>query len=198
MYSQNNEDDLILEYFGCRVGRFCDIGAHDGATFSNTLALIERGWSGVMVEPSPSPFVSMMHKHGQNSRITLVHAAISNHSEWRPFHASDNDPEHGNMVGTLSEPHSLKWADVAEYQKFMVRTVGVRELLEFGKSYDFISIDTEGNSADLFFAMIEAGAAATCWCVEHDDRTEEILQRAESVGLKQLAWNQENMILVRS
>ena len=39
-YSQNNEQDIILQYFGNRKGFFLDIGANDGITLSNTYALL--------------------------------------------------------------------------------------------------------------------------------------------------------------
>ena len=56
LYSQNNEQTYILEAFAEKSdGRFLDIGAYDAKLLSNTRALYERGWSGVMVEPSPGP-----------------------------------------------------------------------------------------------------------------------------------------------
>ena len=36
MYSQRDEELHILGYFGDKVGRFIDIGAYDGKSFSNT------------------------------------------------------------------------------------------------------------------------------------------------------------------
>ena len=44
MYSQNEEEKYILEAIGEQVGIFLDIGAYDGETRSNTLALVEREW----------------------------------------------------------------------------------------------------------------------------------------------------------
>lgn len=51
MYSQNDEEAIIMRYFANRTGRLLDIGAADGMTNSNSLALIERGWRAVLVEP---------------------------------------------------------------------------------------------------------------------------------------------------
>jgi len=56
IYSQNLEQNYILEYFKDRRGTFIDIGANDGLTLSNTRALVELGWRGVFVEPSPMAF----------------------------------------------------------------------------------------------------------------------------------------------
>ena len=61
MYSQRDEEKYILEAFdGKTDGRFLDIGAWHPTVFSNTRALIEMGWSGVMIEPSPGPFLNIV------------------------------------------------------------------------------------------------------------------------------------------
>ena len=43
-YSQHNEQEIILNFFNGRIGRYLDIGAFDGVDMSNTLALAELGW----------------------------------------------------------------------------------------------------------------------------------------------------------
>ena len=54
-YSQNGEQKIILEYFQDKYkGKVLDIGANDGITLSNSRALIEKGWDGVLIEPAPS------------------------------------------------------------------------------------------------------------------------------------------------
>lgn len=197
MYSQNDEQAVILDYFRNRMpGRFLDIGANDGRLFSNSLALIERGWSGVMVEPSPRPFSELMDNHGGNERLRLVNAAVDIGAEWKAFYASDANPDHGDMVGSLNLEHVEKWSTVATYRKYELRTVSVAELLrQFGSNFNFITLDVEGNSAELFFELVRCGASADCWCVEHDEQTDQIMQVAATLGLRQLAWNQENVIM---
>lgn len=60
-YSQFEEQDAILQAFAGKTdGRFLDLGAWDPITFSNTRALVGLGWSGVMIEPSPGPFLELM------------------------------------------------------------------------------------------------------------------------------------------
>ena len=52
-YSQNTEDGMlkeILEKLNITKGFFVDIGAWDGIYLSNTLLLMENGWSGICVE----------------------------------------------------------------------------------------------------------------------------------------------------
>lgn len=51
-FTQNMEELHIVQNLPAN-GRFLDIGAHDGVTFSSTRALLLNGWSGVYVEPDP-------------------------------------------------------------------------------------------------------------------------------------------------
>ena len=47
MYSQNNEEEIIVAEFermGVTTGRFLEIGAYDGKGFSNTFRLAQLGW----------------------------------------------------------------------------------------------------------------------------------------------------------
>lgn len=193
MCSQNNEDDVILEYFGDKAdGRFLDIGAHAGKVFSNTYALVERGWSGVLVEPSPGAFVELLRLHGGNERLTLVNAAVFYKPGWQRF--SDAD---GDMVGSLNSQHVEKWSSRTNFKQYRLWAVSPQDLIDtFGDTYDFINVDVEGFSCALACQLLGM-ATADCWCIEHDNRTDEIIAVAEPLGLKQLAWNQENVVLGR-
>lgn len=55
-FSQNGEQAHILHYLdtiGLKTGHLVDLGAGDGVTMSNTRALIERGWTGALVDGDP-------------------------------------------------------------------------------------------------------------------------------------------------
>ena len=54
MYSQNQEEQYILNHFKDKQGTFLDLGAYDGKELSNTRALVEQGWAGCCVEPHPT------------------------------------------------------------------------------------------------------------------------------------------------
>lgn len=54
--SQGGEDGIIAECFrriGITTGNYLELGGGDGETFSNTYALSEKGWEGVLIEGSP-------------------------------------------------------------------------------------------------------------------------------------------------
>jgi hypothetical protein len=57
MFSQNNEEQVILNYFRDQAPaslHFLDIGANDGLNFSNIRQLALNGWNGACLEPSKS------------------------------------------------------------------------------------------------------------------------------------------------
>jgi FkbM family methyltransferase len=61
-HSQIGQDRFVFErYFADRRrGRFLDIGAYDGVTFSNSLFFEEElGWQGICVEPLPDVFAKL-------------------------------------------------------------------------------------------------------------------------------------------
>src|SRR3990167_7663552 len=76
IYSQNNEQILIEKYFGNYKGTLLDIGANDGVTLSNSYALIQRGWRGSLVEPSPKAFEILKETHRTKEGIFCFNAAI--------------------------------------------------------------------------------------------------------------------------
>jgi FkbM family methyltransferase len=194
-YSQNGEQAIILKTFGSFVGRFLEIGACDGVLVSNTLALTELGWSGVMVEPSPQAFMALKQLHGSNPKLTLVHAAVG------PRYGMTKFWEEQTIGGysTTEEGNRAKWQHLANFpQPFYVPVIPVEVLLaEFPGPVDFLSIDTEGTSTDLFCTFPFAAVLPRVVCVEHDGRIAECLAQAQQWGYREVARNGENLVFVR-
>lgn len=193
MYSQNSEEQHILRIVGEKPGCFLDIGAYNPKLFSNTRALFERGWGGVMVEASPGPFLDLLAEYGKNQHIELVCAAISHTSGLIGFQHSEAG------VGTSSEAHYQKWRDRAQFEgRFYTMAVGLSELLHyFGKNFDFVNIDVEGESAVLFLEALRLGLRPKCFCVEHDATHEALTLAALKVGYVREHLNGENVIFAR-
>jgi len=55
---------------------FIDVGAYDGVTYSNTRALVDLGWSGLMIEPGLTAFQQLLRNYADIERVTLIHAAL--------------------------------------------------------------------------------------------------------------------------
>lgn len=201
-YSQNDEEPAILsllENAGIKQGRFLDIGAYDGKTFSNTLRLAELGWSGVCIEPSPSVFPALLKLHGDNHNIELVQAAVAPHPS-APGLLEFWDSG-GDAISTTSIEHVQKWQKgySAVYKKFMVYPVPLSEIfLFYGYQFEFINIDVESTNFELFKALpLNLLVKTRGICVEHDGHTDDMLAFARHFGYDSVYTSGENLILAR-
>jgi FkbM family methyltransferase len=195
MYSQHDEEQHIVDRFGeDSSGRFLDIGAFDGKTFSNVRRLWELGWSGVLVEPNPSSFKSLMQNFpdGEGEKVDLVNVAIGADRGLMAFHASDD------AVSTLSEKHHAIWKDQAKYRKIHVCVVEVAHLIAvFPGPYRFINLDVEGMNFEILQQLPLDDLACECICVEYEDKGREILLWMAERQWKMVMKNGENYIFVR-
>jgi len=196
MYSQNDEEAHVIRELGGMdpPGRFLDIGACDGKLCSNTLALVERGWSGVLVEPSPRAFLSLLDRHGDNEKLTLVNVAVG--ASLETFSNLWTSPvELG--YDTTEVSNKDKWQIAMRFSRpyFVPIAPLIGLLLYFGCDFDLVSIDTEGTSVDLFKAWPLELSQPKMFIVEHDGRLEEC--RTKAAGYSTIAANQENLIFLR-
>ncbi len=197
-YSQNCEEEHIARIVGRQPGRFLEIGAYNPKLFSNTRALFEAGWSGVMVEASPGPFMDLLIEYGNCDRIKLVCAAVtvsSARSAFVKFYHSEAG------VGTSNEAHYQKWRDKTAFDgTFYAASLDIHDLIfsEFGRDYDFVNIDVEGESADLFLKALQYDLFPKCYCVEHDGRQAELAAAALKYGYETRHVNGENIILEKT
>ena len=192
-YSQNNEEDIIQAVFkGKANGRFIDIGAGDGVTFSNTKMLYDMGWSGVAVEPSPTLFANL-EKNLDGQRVILINKALTVRDEdtIKFYHAP------GDFVSTTNESHRKKWQSQVDFKTIEVRAVTWKELEQYG-SYDFINIDVEGNNIEIFNAMPAAILEnAKLLCIEHDSKIEYLVSALRPKGYHLIHTTSENVIFER-
>ncbi len=76
-YSRNGEQSIILDVLG-KMGAikdqptFLDLGAGDGYNNSNTRALSDQGWRGVLVEADPQQFLRLIGNHKGNGKMSCV------------------------------------------------------------------------------------------------------------------------------
>lgn len=69
--------EIYDKYIGFKEdGFFVEIGAFDGFSWSNTLPLIDAGWSGIMVEPNPQMFPKCAERHKGNKNLILKNVAV--------------------------------------------------------------------------------------------------------------------------
>ena len=204
-YSQNDEEGVLRQHFGDRKGHFLDVGAYDGRTFSNTLALAEAGWGGVLVEPSAGPFHSLCRIYREvfgdaDVRFDFVHALVGVTADpLVTFWACDD------AVSTTEEANRALWDGKASvpFVLTLAPQIALSDLLEAcwgDTTFDLVSIDTEGTSVDLlraFCACVPVAAWPEVFVVEHDGACEKIHRLLGPRGYQQAYFSGENLVMIR-
>ncbi len=195
-YSQGDEEEVISKWFGTRTGRFLDIGAWSPKKFSNTRALYERGWSGVMVDASAFPIADLIREYRNEPRITIVHCAISDKPGLMKFFDSCGD---GISSGRESFAEVWKTNNGTVYTPTWVVGITPEDLLKtFPGPYHLISIDAEGMTFDIFEAMSMKATGVEMVVMEHDLNLERAEALGKRVGFRLHHKTPNNVILVRA
>ncbi len=164
MYSQLNDDQIIERFFGSRTGRFLDIGANNGITFSNTRRLFDMGWTGVLVEPDPCAFAALLRNYPKKTGMAFYNIFVDTQDRLRPFYICND-----SLLSTGRAEKKAIWTK-QEYADVFVSAVSVARLLETtGCDFQFVSLDAEGLSFDLLKAFPLAQMNTELWCVEYDN-----------------------------
>lgn len=203
-YSQYQEQAAILarfykgdisagnEAFVGEPGRFLDIGSWHPTQFSNTRALFELGWSGVMIEPSPGPMLNLLEAYGNEERIVLIQACVSIEGGVAELMVTDD------AVSTSSQAEYEKWRDVTKFRgRVLVPSVTVADIGQRFGGFDFVNIDAEGQSADIFLEFMRLGMFPNCVCCEHDSRHADIINAATAQHYQVTLANSTNLVMVR-
>jgi len=191
-YSQNDEQRHILEACaGIPRGRFLDIGAWNAKDKSNTRAPYELGWGGVVIEPSPGPLKGLIEEYGKDDRVTVVSAAIGPVRGLAKLHVTDD------CTSTTDGANFHKWNRICNfYGSFFVPVVTLADILNQWGAFDFVSIDAEGVSPNIFRQLMDTEMFPRCICVEHDGDID-IPNIAQERGYRILDRNGENVVLGR-
>jgi FkbM family methyltransferase len=203
-YSQNQEDLKVAQFFSGKTGTLLELGANDGKTLSNSLALIENGWSAILLEPSPSVFPELEKRHIANIYVECINIAIT--EENGTFLLQDSGPhiKGGSdlaLVSTFKKSETTKWRQSGV--KFKSVPVDGLTWKTFIQRYDvaqldFISIDCEGMDLQILSEIDFDLHKTTCICVEWNGKDEASFTRVVSkYGFSLLDKNPENLIFVR-
>lgn len=148
-YSQHNEDQFLADFFqGKNDGFFVDIGANDGIKGSNTRALWERGWSGVMVEGSYPTFQQLLIHYKDQPRIRLVYAAVCDKIGVVTFY----DHKHFCSGWSSMDKSFVDAMDISTYHGELTPATTLSHL-GLPDTFDFLSVDTEGSDYEVLLAM---------------------------------------------
>lgn len=207
MYSQNNEEELLMDYFNCSNSNdmhLLDIGANDGSTFSNSARLIEIGWNATLLEPSPLAFEKLQKYHADNPNVKCLNYGISALGGKSIFYESGGyqNGEDVALYSSIDKNEIKRWqgnvdfkeieAEFVTYQKFCQDHQGFR--------FDFISIDIEGYDWLLLQQMDLNALGCQMLIIEWNGNIEQgnkMIAHCNSFGLKEISRNAENLIFAR-
>ncbi len=201
-YSQSTEQEVILNYFGKSKGVFCDIGANDGVTFSNTFALLLHGWTGAYIEASPKAHQKLIDNvKNVNREFFAANYAIGKENKFLPFHESGPliGKEDVSLVSTFHQHEMDRFKKTVKYTPIEVSCVTWDVFLNdctLDPRFDFISMDIEGSELEVLPQMDLS--EVKMFCIEWNSKPE--LKAAYEPyfnGFKLIHTTGENLIYAR-
>lgn len=200
MYSQNKEEQVILNYFGSFKGTLLDAGANDGVTFSNSRQLLLNGWGGHLFEPS-SVFGSLIALYGGNDKVKIYNTGIGAETNFKTLHESGSHVINGNdkgLVSTFIPSELTRWEGVEFTQKNIIISSFLDWYVYNNKpALDFITIDIEGMDWELLQAIDLAAVGCKCLCIEWNSRRDLerlFTQYCAKHNMVEIHRNSENLI----
>ena len=196
-YSQNNEQQIILNYFAennilPNKIRMIDLAAYDGISLSNTYELLLQGAYNLAIECSLSvlPKLYNNYKDIPKEQYNIYPYAISPKEGVLEWFETD-----GDAIGSLSQQHLKKW-HTTEFKRTTVECRTWQQLLlEYGTNFQFLNLDVQSINLELFNLIPEQ-----LWknlqliCVEYDNNKEYMEKVLISKGFKCISHNPENLI----
>lgn len=172
---------------------FLQIGANDGRSNDPLYRFITRfGWRGILLEPQTHVFTQLEQTYANNSRVTLINAAISEQDGTRKLYTIREEGvafKKAHQFSTFVRPallHQTDWVpDVAaRIQETTVRCLSFTTLLnEFARdeNIDIVVTDTEGYDLNILHMIDFQRMRPSIICYEHVHMTKN--EQNEAAGL---------------
>jgi len=193
MHSQRDEEKHILEYFKEYKGTFIDIGAFHPTKFSNTRALYENGWKGILIDASPTVYPAIEEEY-KDTDIETYNIAIADYSGEIDLYDSK-----GDALSSTDKNHVDKWVKGYDcsFDKITVPCLTITDLILKSKHdhFDFIDIDIENDQ--MGFDILRQFDLNGCKviCIECEPIMRKEIQLF--TGFKVLYESAENLLLCR-
>jgi len=177
-YSQYEEQSFLLNYFKDNTkGTLVDIGAADGINNSNSKKLIELGWSGLLVEPTPLNYQKLINLYSGNTLVNIENCGCGNKTENLTFYIDNNDEYH--QISTFSVEQKIGCEQYFKCTFHEINSIiyNTQELFTKHnlKKIDFISIDTEGYDDNVLFGINFNETLIDLICIENTTQVSENL-----------------------
>lgn len=206
MYSQGKEELFIVNFFKDKIGTLLDVGANDGRLLSNSLKLIEDGWSGIMVEASPKAFVRLQETHKGRNNVYLFNYALTTYdgeaelNESGAIRIGKYCGDNVGMVSSLDEEWKKPWAKT-HFNKVKIPCRTFKSFLEESpiKKFNFISIDIEGEDAKLLeqIDLKEVGCELLCIEYIYPEAIIILTELCDKQGYKEVGRTKTNLLFAK-
>lgn len=203
-YSQSTEQNCILNFFKDTIGTFADFGSNDGITLSNTYALAQLGWQGLLCEPSKEAFARLQYNYEKNMNVCLFNCAVTGLYEGIiKMYESGEHLGQGDisLLSTIHQTELKRWEGSQNtFTKVDVKAMPVNMILENSgfENIDFFSIDIEGSELEVIKYIDFDRYKTKMICVEFNGNNEELYHRIITpFGFDLIHKNAENLIYTK-
>lgn len=195
-HSQNNEAEVVINYFAGRTGRLLSFGEFDGKYLSNSYDLIQRGWGADLFEPIEGNYDKIVELHKNIRNVKAHNFGIANESGIQKMYVAG-----GSVVAVLDEMLLKEWGYPLQYET-NASFLTVKDAMKLlHPPYAFITIDCEGLDWDILQQMDLAALSCECICIEQGNDPVNYARMKEycaRFGLtRELLYNFENVILAK-
>lgn len=211
MYTQNDEEFFILEYFKDEVQEnltVLDIGANDGELISNSRRVILEGWSAILLEPSPKAFDRLYKLYEPNNKVKTLNYGISESSGRFKFFESGSlgfNERDTALYSSVVENETKRWDGIVQYEETEADFFTFEEFIKLENlldtKIDFITIDAEGMDLSILKQINLDNISCRLLCIEWNSVNQvanEIVEYCNRFGLYEITRNPENIILGRN
>lgn len=204
-YKAQYRQDLFADLFfnGKREGFYVDIGAWDGVTFSNSFALEQKGWKGILVEPNPV-FADTLR---ENRKGIVENICISDRNNQVEFLLVEG---YASMLSGIKNSFSADHLqrideEISQYggskKSILLECLRLDTLFERHnvKVVDYLSIDTEGHEMQVLsginFSEVDIRLIGIELDYLREPKVEELLK---AQGFKRLLRLQSDVFFAKS
>jgi len=155
-------------------GYFIDIGAADGIRYSNTLNLINRDWSGILVEPCHHFLETLLENYADHKKVNIYSGAVSDYNGSSKFHVWKEGGD--SQISTIVEDQyeSIKNSDwwkkegsfTNEYDVDVITPVDLLNKFKAPKYIEFVDIDAEASEMAILDAWPWDEYEVELFCIE--------------------------------
>lgn len=197
--SQSGQDAWLLRHVfgGRRNGRFVEIGAYDGTSYSNC-ALMEGayGWSGICIEPNPAVF----DKLAANRTARALNVAVGRQTGIMRFRIAGML---SGLVDSYEDAHKgrVEREFGGDSQDNIVE-VPVRDLASILEEsgfdrIDYLSIDVEGGEQDIIASLAAGKVPVTALTIENNFQSRDLRRQVEALGMIKVHELEADDVFVR-